>query len=271
MKGNNRFGSRGCVKCDECRRRKTRCEFDQSRPEQPCRDCSRRGTDCGKTLPAQTNPRSLSDYNSSSSPSPSETSSAQFSPSAREVGGEVKVESSLDNAPVSLLLENATLYATELQRRYPFWSKDRILATIRDAIEHGDFGDLRILLQSPSGKSPINSPILVQSKPAQPMAADYPAKYMSRSHYPGPEMPQVPTQAGTVNPATLTFDESFNYTDALNGDESPHTSFASDAMHSADFEEHSGPYYDMQSPYVLYNAQMRYGAEQHDMGYHMYR
>ena len=24
MKGNNRFGSRGCVKCDECRRRKTR-------------------------------------------------------------------------------------------------------------------------------------------------------------------------------------------------------------------------------------------------------
>jgi len=27
MKGNNRFGSKGCVKCDECRRRKTRVDL----------------------------------------------------------------------------------------------------------------------------------------------------------------------------------------------------------------------------------------------------
>lgn len=184
-------------------------------------------------------------------------------------GSEVKVESSLDNAPVSMLFQNATVYATELERRYPLWSKDRIFATI---LEQGDFGDLRILLQSPSGsaKSPSSSPIVVQSKPPPPMTAEYPARYLSQ-HYPGPEMPQVPAYAGTINPATLTVHDPFSYTEALNGEESSHATFASDTTRSADFEEPGAPYYDMQPPFVLYHPQMRYGGEQHDMGYPVYR
>jgi hypothetical protein len=96
-------------------------------------------------------------------------------------------------------------------------------------------------------------------------------------------MPQVPAYAGTINPATLTVHDPFSFTEALNGEESSHAAFASDTTRNADFEEPGAPYYvrfqtlftlmqkDMQPPFVLYHAQMRYGGEQHDMGYPVYR
>jgi len=48
LPGNNRFGARGTLKCQHCRDRKARCEFNSK--EDDCRWCAHRGLTCGVKL-----------------------------------------------------------------------------------------------------------------------------------------------------------------------------------------------------------------------------
>jgi Fungal Zn(2)-Cys(6) binuclear cluster domain len=49
-RGNNPFGSRGCLACSSCRKRKGHCEFDPHRPDLPCEHCVSNNSVCGYKL-----------------------------------------------------------------------------------------------------------------------------------------------------------------------------------------------------------------------------
>jgi len=267
MKGNNRFGSKGCMKCDECRRRKTRCEFDPRRPNEPCRDCKRRGTNCGKALPAQTHGR-LSEYsNSSLSPSPSDVSSPLFDPAPSDSGsGEMESQNMMDTGSVSLMLQNVTDYAYELQSSNPSWSRSEILAMVRISMEAGHFGEFGTLLNAPPPSSPPRRLSSIVVKP-HPEYHPYPTQYARQA------TPPLQPSAGTVNPLQLTVEPSphFSYTDALNRDESPHAHFDSETAHETEYGTVAPYNYDIHEPYTPFPASMRYPVDHREFVYPIYR
>jgi len=240
--GNNRWGSKGCVKCDECRRRKTKCVADANNPLGACRDCKKRKAMCEKQFPVPTarmsaSAASASDY--SLSPSPSDTSSLFVPP--RSPSSSVDIQHhQLANAPTSVLFEHAADYARQLERTYPNWTPKRIIPLVRNSMEHGSFGELRDLFSHRS--LPPTPPSPPRHLPQQQLVSDVFPTFPPAQVYPQ-NISQVPRgYSNTVNPATLTMQamppmpSPFNYTEELQRVESPYSNIDSDSTAAPDFE-----------------------------------
>jgi len=193
--GNNKWGSKGCVKCDECRRRKTKCVYNTNAPHEACRDCKKRNATCGKTLPIQPGKMSGSDY--SSSPTPSDTSSFHTGMSpARSV--DTPRPAIVNTNLASELLGYASDYALQLEHDFPSSPPRKIISYIREYFERGDFGDLRFLLSLPVSHSTPNPP---SQQRRQSVSTAF-APFEATTYPPSVPFPSRP-HSGTVNPATL--------------------------------------------------------------------
>jgi hypothetical protein len=263
------------------------CDFDPRRPNEPCRDCKRRGFECGKTLPAQTNGRTSEDSShSSGSPSPSDTSSLSDT-----VSDMVKVETPrsglIDRNPASAMLQNLADFACEIQDTYPLWPTNRVLEKIRCSAEQGEFGDMHTLLYPSVGTIGVGPDTKEPGRPSSqfPTHPGYPT-YIT----PMPCVPSVmpaPSRAyvGTVNPSTLTvMDHPFtSYTEELHRIGSPAGNVDSDGSQTSfpdpEFER---PHYnyvsllgllpelmpqEQQDAYVVCHPPMTYAMEPRD-GYY---
>lgn len=195
--------------------------------DEPCRDCKKRGASCGKTLPAHPN-QTASEY--SSSPSPSSDESSPFVPTRSNSNSvDVELRSETVHPSASLWFQRTSDYARHLERTYPYWAPRRIITTVGESIERGSFGELSFLLRplTPTPPSPQHpsGPFVSHQSATPPIYATYP-------------MPTYPHHASAtrsyVNPATLTMP--FNYTEALNREESPHSGGGSDTTAAPDFE-----------------------------------
>jgi hypothetical protein len=134
--------------------------------------------------------------------------------------------------PPSEMLKRAYSFAYTLEERHPGWSNDQILSSVRESMEHGDFGDMR-------GFFPI---VPVQQTPhhVRRTSADHypsPPEMVSLSEYTPPPGPLFTRSFNddhnaTINPTTLnTFNSAFNYTHALNSDIEPEGIYAYDSYH----------------------------------------
>lgn len=272
VKGNNRFGSKGCMKCDECRRRKTRCDFDPRRPNEPCRDCKRRGYECGKTLPAQTNGR-ISEYSSHSSQSPTPSDMSSQSDAVSVVKVETPRTGLVDLNLASAMLQRLADQACHIQNMYPLWTSSRVLEKIRYSAELGEFGDMHTLLYPSVAAVGVGPDTKELGRPSSqlPTHTVYPT-YIT----PMPCVPSVmaaPPRAytGTVNPSTLTvMDHPFTYAEELHRTGSPTGNIDSDGSQTSfpdpDFEP---PHYNYepQDAYVVGLPPMTYAMEPRDVYY----
>lgn len=209
------------------------CEFDQKNPNEPCRDCKRRGTNCGKTLPAQIGGVGGRTSDSQSmSPSPSESSSVSpyIGPTKSESDGS-EYEEQLSSppqprtSPVSSMLENAAKYARRLESGSR--STEEVLEGLRSCLVEGDFGELRLLLLPPSSQeeSTKYQPSSQAVLPEITVAREYRSYQQSVPYQQDGEITAY-ANSGTVNPATLTRTmvdpiTQFNYSEALALDYSP--------------------------------------------------
>lgn len=239
--GNNRWGSRGCIKCDECRQRKTKCRYDTNNPEEPCRHCKKRKANCVKTFPQSTK-SSASDY--SLSPSPSENSSSAPSRSPRSSNefpaNDIDLpRRDLFNAPTSVMLDRSADYARQIERTYTHWPPERIIPIVRDSIEQGAFGDLSNILFPSRPPMPLSPQRQVSHQPivSPPFTPFVGAVQQYTQHI------QSPSRVYSVNPATLSMPpltpmQPYNYTDALQREDSQHSNIESDSTVAPELERH---------------------------------
>jgi hypothetical protein len=184
----------------------------------------------------------------------------------------------MDTGSVSLMLQNVTDYAYELQSSNPSWSRSEILAMVRISMEEGHFGEFSTLLNAPAPSSQPRRFSSIVVKP-HPEYHPYPTQYVRRA------TPPLQPSAGTVNPLQLTVDPSppFSYTDALNRDESPHAHFDSETANETEYET-VVPYnyvsclsltcpddQEMHEPYTPFPTSMRYPVDHREFVYPIYR
>jgi len=141
---------------------------------------------------------------------------------------ETKRSSISDKIQPSVMIQKMYNYTSRIEKKRPSWSSDEIIASIRDNIEHGLFGDLRALLYPATHANGV--PVTNISYPTSPFdrAAGY-STYNTHLHYSQPEIaPPARAYEGTINPATLTaildpvaqygFIDELNRPDSFHGD-----------------------------------------------------
>ena len=209
-----------------------KCVFDSRRPDDPCADCRKRGLACGKALPTQTGGRQ-SDYSDEpSSPTPSDIS---IGPISRSVSVEMEPSVAVEGTPASVLLQNATNYASHLEHTYPKSSNHEILSTVRDFLDRGVYGDLRALLYPPTAPNEVHERHSPEVFHPVPLPLGYPSASYIHPTYASPAVPPPHTYGGTINPASLSAPH-YTFTDSMTLDDASHGHSDSDSSQPEEFE-----------------------------------